>query len=361
MTAKTENYFIVEKPADFGPIYAKNWKGNHYPENLIRANRQFFTSADNDLEVKFFFQDHDKSYFPNFLCLYDLRGSVDSLTSIKLELSSDITIPILTINGSHTSGVGTISINSVDAYSLQQDDIITINGVNTKYTVVSTVVWSSGGAHNVNITPNLAVNLSGNEKVYCNRLDSIVYTKIWDAVNPIFPWGEWTPYSTDIPWGGYPIIGEWYLDHFVKVIDTTEYQTNSSIYCGKLTITGKPSGTYSITRFILSEALTINAIFIPPFIQKTIFVNNRPVRAIDFEFRGLSASIRQEIERVANTAVYWKDDVLFYVRHNDIDYVNLGIIPQGDIDTELSQSVYSSNATAIDEWITKLKIIGYEK
>jgi len=340
------HYLLHKKPADSGPIFASSTDGNNIIENALKPNRQFWKSGGAGTQyIRFYFQDRNALYVPQLIVLYNLLRTFTPNVGVRLQLSNDPLISITTINGNYSIGATTISISSTNALTIEAGDKIFINNINQTYTVQTGGTWISAGNQNITITPGLVSATPSGSDVFRCRIDNVVYDKSWVGILPINPWGVWTPYSL-LPWGGYNDSTEWYQDNFIK-----EVALDENIFQGMLTLSGLTTGNYCISRLFIGEVFISNGFITYPANHKTIFPNGKAVRATEINYQRISASDRNEIEKIAHTTINYQDDVLFYLKHGAQEYVYAGNIPKGDISVSLTPG--------LDEWAVTLNVTGY--
>ena len=356
MSKASEHYLLYEKPADPGPIFASTTLNNHTADNLLLPNNQYWTSgASGDVYIHFFFQNQTKLHLPSLFCLYNLKKSFNPNVRIKLELSSDQKIPVFTVNGSHSLGATTVSVNSTEVLTINSGEKIYINGNAQEYELTSEAIWAAPGDQNVQITPPLVEDLDGNEEFFRVNITDVVYSKEWFGQPPLYTWGdEWTPYSIELPWGGYaPADQAWYQDHFIAKIDPNNFTGN--VFRGRIKLSGLTSGNYSITRLFIGPTFTSDGYLGYPIEHKVLRPNNKPVRSSGpLNYKRISARDRNTLETIYHTVVDQRDDVLFLIIHNKKNYIYGGNIPPGEL--SIAASPYG-----LDQWEATITVEEYEQ
>lgn len=362
------NYLLSEKPADGYYISASNYLPNHEPEILTQPNKRLFKTRGGECEIKFYFENHGRFYRPDIFCPFNLNGTGTPELKFRLQLSKSTTIPILTVYADAQPGSTSIVLASTDTLSLDPSNWITIKGLSTKYWLNAQYNWGAGDYVTIGIVDALGAPLglesavSAGDDVYTDKLgdgSDIIFDQEYRGVLPTYPWGIWTPYSLTIPWGGYDIDGR--SEQFITTIDDFEYSSSDSIYCGKLTITGGPTTGIAIQRLFIGQATIKNAYLDKSgqFETSIEFVNDQPVDNISITYNNLDTTTYTLLNEMAKSVVLVADDVLFYLRHAEKNYVYAGFIPKSEIKLVLRNSVMDCEAKYLNEWDFTLKVGGY--
>lgn len=361
------NYFLSEKPADGYYISSSNYLSNHEPKLLTQPNSQFFKSRENECEIKFFFEDHNKFYRPDIFCPFNLNGTGTPSLKFRLQLSKSTSIPILTCHVAASQGATSLQITSTDMLTLDSTHWITINGESTQYYLAQQYQWVGGDAISVDLVDevgsplSLEYDVNSGDDIYHNKLgdteDDIVFDKEYNGVLPIYPWGEWTPYSLTIPWGGYDASGK--TEQFIATIADEEYLSSASVYCGKLTITGGVASGLALMRLFIGQATIKNAYLEKPFESIVNFVDDQAIDEINVRYNSLNITVHSQLLDMAKTVVSVGDDVLLFIQHAERNYVYAGFIPKSELKLTLKDSVRDCEAKYLNEWDCALKIISY--
>lgn len=362
------NYLLTEKPADGYYISASNYLPNHEPDLLTQPNRRLFKTRGGECEIKFYFENHGRFYRPDIFCPFNLNSTGTPDLKFRLQLSRSTTIPIVTCYSNAQLGSTSITLASTDALSLDASNWITINGLSTKYWLDSQYDWLVGGDYvTVGLvdafgTPlGLESAIFAGDNVYYDKLGEdetdIIFDQEYLGVLPIYPWGVWTPYSLTIPWGGYDIDGR--TEQFITTINDDDYLSSDSVYCGKLTITGGSVTGLAIQRLFIGQATIKNAYIRKPFGTNVNFVNDQLIDGISIQYDNLDIITYTLLNEMAKTVVLVGDDVLFYLRHAEKNYVYAGFIPKNEQKLTLMDSVIACDAKFLNEWDYNLTVNGY--
>lgn len=361
------NYLLSEKPADGYYISASNYLQNHEPEILTQPNQRLFRSRDGSCEIKFYFENHSKFYRPDIFCPFNLSGTGTPELKFRLQLSKSVTIPVTTLYSAANQGDFSVTIASTDTLLLNENNWITFNGLSTKYWLAQNYNWEGGDHITVNLVDEignplaLEVSVSAGDDIYHNKLgnsnDDIIFDREYRGVLPIYPWGTWTPYSLTTPWGGYDGTGV--SDQFIVPIFDSEYLSENSVYCGKLTIAGGATSGIAMMRLFIGQSTIRNAYIEKPFETVINFVNDKAIHEIFIKYYNLDITTYTRLNEMATTIVANGDDVLFFLSHAEKNYVFAGFIPKNELKITLRDSVMNCDAKYSNEWDFGLKISGY--
>ena len=361
------NYLLSEKPADGYYISASNYLQNHEPEILTQPNQRLFRSRGGSCEIKFYFENHDKFYRPDIFCPFNLNGTGTPELKFRLQLSKSVTVPVTTVYSAENQGSFSVTIASTDVLLLNESNWITFKGLSTKYWLAQDYNWEGGDHVTVNLVDEigdplaLEASVNAGDDIYHEKLgdsdDDIIFDHEYRGLLPIYPWGTWTPYSLTIPWGGYDGTG--ISDQFIVPIFDSEYLSENSIYCGKLTITGGASSGLAMMRLFIGQSTIRNAYLEKPFESVINFVNDKAIYEIFIKYYNLDITAYTRLHEMAKTIVSNGDDVLFYFYHAEKAYVFAGFIPKTELKLTLRDSVMDCDAKYLNEWDFGLKINGY--